>query len=227
MRGRHITTSLLVVGLLGMVPCAAFGDAPASKAQVPLCQTLHQSVQPALDGVMKNDGLLEAANRAFVSENVDRGTLRSVSESLAHNLDIVRKLLAQKLPADTNATTRAAEELMTSRLQSVASAQNDALNIIQGYMQAEDTARARSQSSAEHPSDPNQVSGGFNDDIALHDDFHNVTDPAKPFVETRVGSPSRLLQIARAQIGDLEDNAGVAIMGAVKVCNSQEPQNTH
>lgn len=220
MRGRHVTTGLLVAGLLGMVPCAAFGDAPASQAQTPLCQTLHQSVQPALDGVMKNDGLLEAANRAFVSDSVDRGALRSASESLSHNLLIVRKLLAQKLPADTNPATRGAEELMMSRLEAVVAAQNDALNIIQGYMQAEDTARARSQTAGEHPSDPNQVGGGFNDDMALHDDFRNVTDPAKPFVETRVGSPSRLLQIARAQIGDLEDNAGVAIMGAVKVCNS-------
>src|SRR5690349_8247817 len=123
-----------------MVPCAAFGDASVNQAQAPLCQTLHQSVQPALDGVMKNDGLLEAANRAFVSESVDRGTLRSASESLAHNLVIVRKLLAQKLPADTNPTTLAAEQLMKSRLEAVVSAQNDALNIIQGYMQADDTA---------------------------------------------------------------------------------------
>lgn len=176
---------------------------------------------------MKNDGLLEAANRAFVSENVDRAALRSVSESLSHNLNIVTRLLGQKLPEDANPTTRAAQELMKSRLQAVASSQNDALNIIEGYMQADDTARARGQTPVEHQADPNQVAGGFNDDMALHDDFRNAIDPANPLVETRVGSPSRLLQIARTQIGDLEDSAGIAIMSAVKVCNSTQPQISH
>jgi hypothetical protein len=209
-----------------MLPCAVFGGTPENQAQAALCQTLHQSVQPALDGVMKNDALLETANRAFVSDTVDRGALHSVAESMTHNLSVVTQLLGQKLPQNMNPTTRAAEELMKSRLQAVASAQNDALNIIQGYMQAEDPAQARSQTPVEHQADPNQVAGGFNDDMALHDDFHNATDPAKPFVETRVGSPARLLQIARAQIGDLEDSAGLAIMSAVKVCNSPQPQTS-
>jgi hypothetical protein len=210
----------LIAGLLGILPCGAFGDAQPNHAPVALCQTLHESVQPALAGLMKNDGLLETANRAFASGTVDRGALMSVSGSLAQNLSAVRQLLSQKLPEERDPSSRTSADLMKSRLQAVATAQNDALNVIQGYMQAEEMAQTHSQTAVEHQADPNQVGGGFNDDIALHDDFHNVTDPAKPFAETRVGSPARLLQIARSQIGDLEDSAGVAIMSAVKVCNS-------
>lgn len=219
MTRRRITAGL-IAGLLGILPCAAFGDAAPNHSPVALCQTLHESVQPALAALMKNDGLLETANRAFASGSVDRGALVSVSESLAQNLNAVRQLLSQKLREERDPSPGASAELMKSRLQAVATAQNDALNVIQGYMQAEETAQTHSQPAAEHQGNPNQVGGGFNDDIGLHDDFHNVTDPAKPFAETRVGSPARLLQIARSQIGDLEDSAGVAIMSAVKVCNS-------
>ncbi len=169
---------------------------------------------------MKNDGLLETANRAFIGGDIERGSLRGVTQSLAHNLNIVAQLLGQKLPQDADPAMRASQETMKARLNAVASAQNDALNVIQGYLQAEETAHAQNESSSVHPTDPGQVGGGFNDDQTLHGDFRDMTDPAKPFVETRVGSPTRFLEIARSQIGDLEDSAGIAIMSAVKVCNS-------
>lgn len=219
-RRRQLFAAFLAAGLVGLGPCAAMGDAPVHSTSSPLCQTLHESIQPALAGLMKNDGLLETADRAFTAREIDRGSLRGVTQSLAHNLNLVTRLLGQKFPQDADPAMRASQEAMTARLDAVVSAQNDALNVIQGYLQAEETAQAQNESSAVHPVDPGQVGGGFNDDQSLHGDFRDMTDPAKPIVETRVGSPTRFLEIARSQIGELEDSAGIAIMSAVKVCNS-------
>lgn len=198
MRPRSIFAALLSGCLLGV------SQAPASTG---LCQTLHQTVQPALAGVMKNDNLIEEANRAFTAGVVETTTLRSITEALTHNLNSVSQLLGQKLPPDENPATLASEELMTSRLEAVVTAQNDALNLIEGYAQVEENAREQGDT---------QIDSAR----TTPSDFHNYKDAARPLIDTRVGSPSRMLEIERSQIGSLEDNAGIAIMSAVKVCNS-------
>jgi hypothetical protein len=201
---------MLSAGLLGVLPCAAMADSAAHPASTVLCQSLHQAVQPALTGLMKNDNLLERANRALIANESDRVTLRSLTESIAVNLNAVTQLLGQKFPQNDDPATVASEELMKSRLQAVASHQVNALNVIEGYIQAQDLAQANGESY-------------FSPDRNAPGDFRDKNDPAKATIETPVGSPATLLQIARTQIGALEDSAGIAIMAVVKVCNSPHP----
>jgi len=212
-RHRRNVVAVLAAGLAVLFPCTAISASPAAASPATssvLCQTLHQAVQPALVGVMKNDNLLEQASRAFMSGGNDRVALSNVTEALVANLNLVARLLAQQFPQDANPVTSASEGLMKSRLQAVASAQSDALNVIEEYQQAEELSRPRE-------------GGVFTPDRGTPSDFHSATaskDPARPIVDTPVGSPGRYLQIARSQIGELEDSAGIAIMNAVKVCNS-------
>lgn len=198
---------MLAAGLLGLLPCAAPADSAVHSPPTILCQTLHQAVQPALDGVLKNDTLLEQADREFVTNQNDRISLRKLTESIATNLNAVAHFLGQEFGKDNDPAASAAEELMKTRLRTVASTQNNALNVIEAYIQAQDLAQAGGESE-------------FSPDRNAPSDFRDRYDPAKPIDQTRVGSPARMLDIARSQIGGLEDSAGIAIMAAVKVCNS-------
>jgi hypothetical protein len=216
---RRLIAVLLSAGLLGSLPRAAIGEPTPRAAPTVLCQTLHQAVQPALAEVMNDDTLLEAASRSFVSEENDRPVLREVAASLTHNLDTIAQLLGREFPQDANATAHASEQLMKLRLQAVASAQNDALNLIEGHMQIQDIARGPDES-VEQPG-ANDAGGAFSEDQSMRGaDFHDTRDPAKPFVAAQSASPIALLQTMQARIGNLEDAAGIAIMSAVQICNS-------
>lgn len=258
MTRRRITRTLAIAGLLGLLPCAAMGDTQPSPAPNAsplktiievrsslLCQTLHQAVQPTLAGIMKNDSLLDAANRAFAkmfadqaagaNGSTDRLFLRNVAGALSHNLSTISQILGHGFPQDENATTHAYEELIKARLQAVASAQNDALNLIEGYVTTEDMGRARDEFPGGHQSGANEVEGPSQDSQGFQAGFHNANDPATPYTDmaglqgTQHGvdgkspqsSPVALLGLTRTRISGLEEPAGSAVMIAVQVCNSK------
>jgi hypothetical protein len=245
---------MLAAGLLGATP-----DPSASPLKTiievhssVLCQTLHQAVQPALTGLIKNDNLLDVGNRAFAkmfedqaagathSGEQDRLFLRNVAGALTHNLNVVSDLLGHGFPQDADATTHAAEELMKVRLQAVASAQNDALNLIEGYLQTEDMGRARDEFPGGHQSGANEVEGPgpFGDQSGFLAEFHNANDPTTPYVDIAglngtmlhgvdgkqaQAAPVSLLQLTRTRIANLEEPAGTAIVAAVQVCSQPKP----
>lgn len=192
-------------GLFGFFLCAAMSDGASSQSSV-FCQTLHGAVQPAFAGLMKNDDLLEAANRALTrSTQSDRLFLRSVAGTVTNNLNAVAQLLANGFPQDANSPAHASEELLRSRLQAIASAQNDALNVIEGSIQSEDM------------DGPNDALG-----------FHNLSNPGTQFLGQTDGHGgiSRVLatslEATRSHISELEDPAGSAIVAADQVCGSSQ-----
>lgn len=201
-------------GWLGSLPCAASANVQPHPvtADAVLCRTLHSAVQPALTELMKNDTLLEAANRAFAKAGGDRIFLRNAANALTRSLNTISQLLGDGFPQDADAATQASEALMKSSLQAVASAQNDALNLIEGFLQTEDMGRARVEGvQSVDPRTP-------------YIDFAGVPGnmPYAPAgSRDRAGSPVELLQMTRTRISSLEEPAGTAIMSAAQVCNSR------
>ena len=217
-----------------------------------LCQTLHQAVQPTLTGLIKNDSVLEVSNRALVkmfedeaagskgAAESDRLFLRNAAGALAHNLKVISDLLGHGFPQDPDTSKHAFEELMKARLQAVASAQNDALNLIEGYMQTEDMGRARDEFPGGHQSGANEVEGGpAGDAQGFIAQFHNANDPTTPYIDiaglagdaapahtghSAPGSPAALLDLTRTRIGGLEEPAGNAILEAAQACSPPQPQ---
>lgn len=221
-----------------------------------LCQTLHKGVQPTLTGLMKNDGLIEAANRAVAKmaddqvkqaaagEQMDRLYLRDVASAMSHNLNTIAQLLGNAFPQGTTSTS--ASDDIHARLQSVASAQNDVLNLIEGFMATEDIGRAQDEFVGGHQSGANEVVGGPsvkgqvlpNPDMqGFRAEFHNADDPTTPLVDKaglgsglfhpplrardQAGTVPALIHLTRTRISDLEGSAGVAIVAAAKDCSAQ------
>lgn len=218
---------MLLAGLLGSLPYAASADAPAHTAI--LCQTLHQTAQPALAGLMQNDNLLESATHAAAkvsvdraagathSEDADRQVLREAADALSHSLSVISQKLSAGFPQDPDAAARASEQRLKSSLEAVTSAQNDALNLIEGYVATDEVSHE-------------------NDDfyrgrqIASAPVQDNPLTPAPPFATLATGTqpqnPSAYLQSARSRISNLEEPAGSAILAAEQVCSSSHPQAT-
>lgn len=197
-------------GWLGLLPGAGLGA--SSRSASVLCQTLHSAAQPTLTGLMQNDNLLEAANSALRRSNDDNHLfLRNVAVRMARNLDTIAQTLGNGFPPDANSPTYASEELMKTRLQAVASAQNDALNLIDGYVQTEELTQARDEFPAGEP--------------AINEGYH-TSDPGTPHdlsvSRERAGTLAALLESARSRIGDLEEPAGSAIVAAAQVCSSYQ-----
>ena len=244
MRRRQVTAIVALTGLLGASPAAA----PTPKVIIEvrtsaLCQVLHEAVRPTLAGLMKNDSLLEAANRAIAPSDETSGPLlRNVVVAVAHNLDTVSQLLGHQFPQDANPSMHASAVLIKARLQMVASAQNDALNLIEGYIQTADMGRARDEFPGGHQSGANEVEAPGVDSQGYNAEFHNADDPPTPPVDiagmqgnmphavakssVQAGNRAALLAQTRSRIGSLEDAAGVAIMTAAQLCSSPQPQAT-
>ena len=120
---RHRLTAVFVIaGLLGTFPGAASASDVHGSV---LCQTLHTAVQPSLASLLKNDTLLEAANRALAkmfddesfgaTGSADNGRffLRNVAVALTRNLDSISQLLGHAFPQDANAATLASAKRFT------------------------------------------------------------------------------------------------------------------
>ncbi|HVA34460.1 MAG TPA: hypothetical protein VNG31_09945 [Candidatus Baltobacteraceae bacterium] len=222
MRHRQVIAAALSAGMLGLFPGVAAG-APSSRdvRTSALCQSLRETARPALTGLMKNDGLLEEAQRALTTS--DRLALRTVTGDLAANLSEVSEFLGHGFPQDANATAASQEQLMKVRLEAVASAQNDALNVIEGFTQTQDIGRAR-----------NDFPGGREEneaELLPFDTEHRTgagvaspTDPATPLTglnQEQLADPAAPFQMTRSRIGQLEDKAGVAVMAVAQLCNSR------
>jgi hypothetical protein len=219
----RVIAVIAFAGLLGSRPCAAFGDAsisPNANASR-LCQTLHETARPALTALLKNDSLFETANRALAT--ADRITLRSVTGDLTGNLNMASQLLGHGFTADANAAARDQEQLMKVRLDAVAAAQNDALNVIEGYAQTRDIAQARDEFPGGRSENAVEVLP-YDNPTGTGSDFQNPKDPATAVTgpnQGRLEGPAAILQMTRSRISQLEDSAGVAIMSVVQVCNHQ------
>ncbi|HZZ00098.1 MAG TPA: hypothetical protein VFE36_11035 [Candidatus Baltobacteraceae bacterium] len=185
-----------------------------------LCQTLRNSAQPALTKLMNDDSLLENANRAFATS--DALVVRNVIGDLTANLNTIAKLLGKGFAPDANSTVNEQEQLMKGRLEAVASAQNDALNLIEGYVQTQDMGRARDSFPGGRGANavevlPYDSAHGTGAEVQTPND---PTAPATGANRGRVEGPAAILQSTQTQIGQLEDSAGIAIMAVVQVCNS-------
>lgn len=270
MRIRALVAICAVAGLLGGTPRAAIADAPASPGpeasaaplktiievrSAGLCKTLHEAVQPTLTGLMKNDSLIEAANRAVAkmfddqraqatgAGQMDRLYLHNVALALTHNLATIAQLLGHGFPQDKTSTH--ASDDIHDRLQTVASAQNDVLNLIEGILQTDDLGRAQDEFVGGHQSGANEVAtGSLHAAVAPNLDmqgfkaeFHNADDPTAPFtdkaglgsgmyhappkISNRARSLPALIALTQTRITGLEGAAGTAIIDAAKACKSQ------
>lgn len=272
MRSRWVIAITVVAGLLVGFPGVAIADAQSSPAPAAtgaplktiievrstvLCQTLREGVRPTLAGLIKNDSLIETANRAVAkmfddqakqatdAEQIDRLYLHNVAGALSHNLTTIAQILGHGFPQDTT-PMHASEEDIHSRLQTIASAQNDALNLIEGYLQTEDVGRAQGEFVGGHQSGANEVATGSlhaavmpNLDMqGFRAEFHNADDPTTPFIDKAglgggmyhpppripdqaVNLPA-LIHLTRTRISDLEVSASPSIIAAAKVCDSPQ-----
>lgn len=201
-KGSQMATAVLSLGLLGVSP------APASPV---LCQTLHAAVQPALTGLLKNDNLLEQANQAAAKR--DHLGLGSYTHSVSANLNVVATLLVHGFPHDDDSAASAYEDLIKKRLEAIAAAQGDAVNIIEVYQQSQDVGQ-----------DHDEFAGKYGEARGYHEPFDTANDPtaavAKP---DGTGDLVAVLTATRSRISNLEEPAGMAIMAAQQACSSQKP----
>jgi hypothetical protein len=120
------------------------------------CSTVRDNVAPSLLGLMKTDELIGASHRALLKMGHDNGSKQEfeldqvyagkVVVAMAHNLSVIKKLLADerrfpKTPATED--DRFALQLK-AQLQAAAERQNVALNHVNGILEAKAMGQMRS-----------------------------------------------------------------------------------
>jgi hypothetical protein len=115
------------------------------------CTTLRDNVAPSVLGLMKTDDLVGASHRALLktahdqtaaspeSVQIDRIYLAKVVAAMAHNLGVVKKMLAddKRFPKTPASDDDRYALLLKAQLQAAADRQNDALNHLNGILETE------------------------------------------------------------------------------------------
>lgn len=115
------------------------------------CTTLRDNVAPSLLGLMKTDDLIGAGHRAVLKTahdqtaasteaiQMDNLYLEKIVAAMAHNLGIVRKMLAdeKRFPKTPITDDDRYALLLKAQLAAAADRQNDALNHLNGILETE------------------------------------------------------------------------------------------
>ena len=115
------------------------------------CTTVRDNVAPSLLGLMKTDDLIGASHRALLkaahdqtagspeSMELDQLYLDKVVAAMAHNLGVVKKMLAdeKRFPKTPSSDDDRFALLLKAQLQAAADRQNDALNHLNGMLETE------------------------------------------------------------------------------------------
>lgn len=196
-------------------------------AQSTLCATLHQTVAPALAGLMKDDSVIDLGQRALGhlthgGGDMDRLQMENASLALVHNLKIVDDLLAdaKKFPASPKTDDERTASRIKADLESIVSWQKDRLNVIYGTMDSYALGEMQTGFPLFNPT------VGPNSDDLVPDMQATPVQTPPPIVAAGIsigpgGSPRFVGSASRpVAIGALEDRASVEILNAAATCAS-------
>ena len=125
------------------------------------CSTVRDNVAPSVLGLMKTDELIGAGHRALLKMAHDNGSpteleidqiyARKVVGSMAHNLAVIKKLLAdeRRFPKTPASDDDRFALLLKAQLQAAADKQNVALNHVNGILEAKAMGQMRSDISTQ------------------------------------------------------------------------------
>ncbi|MDQ6944136.1 MAG: hypothetical protein M3169_16685 [Candidatus Eremiobacteraeota bacterium] len=125
------------------------------------CSTVRDNVAPSVLGLMKTDELIGASHRALLKMAHDNGSPREleldqvyagkVVLSMAHNLGVIKKLLAdeKRFPKTPATDDDRFALLLKAQLQAAAAKQNIALNHVNGILEAKAMGQMRSDISTQ------------------------------------------------------------------------------
>ncbi len=214
------------------------------------CTTVRDNVAPTLLGLMKTDDIIGAGHQAFAKMahdqvarsgpalEMDRLYLSKVAISIAHNLKVVDKLLADPARFPAKATTDDEQFALEvkARLADVAKAQRSALDIINGTIETDKLG----QMQTEFPTQPATTQNTTTSDYGAPTSFLDVSGLPSyapiPVLDRRPllagntaagkGAYDRLitaLELQQAQIQRVEAPAGVTVTAAAVACREEKP----
>ena len=151
------TVACAALAALSMLTAQAPAPSPTSLPEIGrtrakgFCTTVRDNVAPSLLGLMKTDDLVGASHRALLktahdqttaspeSVQMDRIYLAKVVAAMAHNLGVVKKMLAddKRFPKEPASNDDRFALLLKAQLQATADRQNDALNHLDGILETE------------------------------------------------------------------------------------------
>jgi len=196
---------LLGLIAIGATAPVAAQTAPPSPLPLPeigrthskgLCTTVRDRVAPAVLGLMKTDELIGAGHRALIKSgqdliqpsgptgdpatpkaalDLDYVYLERVVHAMAHNLQLIKRVLDDPKAFPKNATTdddRYAQ-LLKAQIQDAANRQNDTLNRLNGVLESQAMNSMRQdistqmQSTTKTTGNPGSPGSGFFDSLSL------------------------------------------------------------
>jgi hypothetical protein len=161
-----------------------------------LCTTVRDRIAPAVLGLMKTDELIAAGHRALIKSgqdlvqpsgpsgtdpnpnaalDLDRVYLERVVQAMAHNLQLIKRVLSDPKAFPKNAATDDDRYalLLKTQLQDAANRQNETLNRINGVLESQGMNSMRAdisapmQSSTSTTGNPGSPGSGFFDTLSL------------------------------------------------------------
>jgi hypothetical protein len=154
---------IAVLGVMCVLTAQAQAPAPTTLPEIGrthsrgFCSTVRDNVAPSVLGLMKTDELIGAGHRALLKMAHDNGSpteleldqlyARNVVLSMAHNLGIIKKLLAdeKRFPKTPASDDDRFALLLKAQLQAAADKQNVALNHVNGILEAKAMGNMRSE----------------------------------------------------------------------------------
>jgi hypothetical protein len=169
MRAARTLLAVLGMVAIGAATPVAAQTAPPSPLPLPeigrthskgLCTTVRDRVAPAVLGLMKTDELIAAGHRALIKSgqdqiqpsaptgvdrspkaalDLDRAYLERVVQAMAHNLQLIKRVLDDPKAFPKNAATDDDRYalLLKAQIQDAANRQNDTLNRINGVLESQ------------------------------------------------------------------------------------------
>jgi hypothetical protein len=136
-------------------PLREIGHATANA----LCSTLTRGVVPLLVGTERNDEAISAGHRGLskmdsdsalhmsdAALELDRRYVRQVADVLAHNLDLMKKLLASDaFPVKISDSDDQAAAIVKAHLEDIVAKQKDALNLMDGTIETDYLGQMQSE----------------------------------------------------------------------------------
>ena len=138
---------ILVIPLPTATPLKEIGRVRATVT----CTALKNVAAPTLVGLMKNDDVIgrghqvvmkmrdDLKNDSSTALDLDRNYLGTVVRALAHNLEIVNRLLddPKRFPQTARSEDERQALAMRDQLKAVANSQNDTLNVLDGQLETD------------------------------------------------------------------------------------------
>jgi hypothetical protein len=156
-----------VLGVLCVLTAQSPAPAPGTLPEIGrthsrgFCSTVRDNVAPSVLGLMKTDELIGASHRAMLKMAHDNASpteleidglyARKVVASMAHNLGVIKKLLAdeRRFPKKPLTDDDRLALLLKEQLQAAADKQNVALNHVNGILETKAMGQMRSDISTQ------------------------------------------------------------------------------